>query len=74
MDVVVGVRDELVYLHLGRGGQRPIPYLRGWELQRQLHGQRVDNEIPGTCVLLQTDMVGAHAQAGPARSCSPPAP
>ena len=51
------VSDELVYLHLGLGGQPPIPYLRGWELQRQLHGQRVDNDIPDTCLLLQHEPV-----------------
>jgi hypothetical protein len=31
------VSDELVYVHLGLGEQ-PVPYLRGWELQRQIHG------------------------------------
>ena len=50
------VRDELVYLHLGLGEQ-PIPYLRGWELQRQLHEQRVNEEIPDTCLLLQHEPV-----------------
>ena len=63
--------DELVYLHLGLGGQQPIPYLRGWELQRQLHGQRVNNEIPDTCLLLQHEPVFTAGKrtksAGPAR-------
>jgi lipoyl(octanoyl) transferase len=53
---VGSVRDELVYLHLGLGEQ-PIPYLRGWELQRQLHEQRVNEEIPDTCLLLQHEPV-----------------
>ena len=50
------VRDELVYVHLGLGEQ-PIPYLRGWELQRQIHRQRVNDEIPDTCLLLQHEPV-----------------
>ncbi len=54
--IVGSVRDELVYLHLGLGEQ-PIPYLRGWELQRQLHEQRVRDEIPDTCLLLQHEPV-----------------
>ena len=50
------MRDELVYVHLGLGEQ-PVPYLRGWELQRQIHGQRVNDEIPDTCLLLQHEPV-----------------
>ena len=50
------VRDELVYLHSGLGDQ-PLPYPRGWELQRQLHEQRVNDEIPDTCLLLQHEPV-----------------
>jgi lipoyl(octanoyl) transferase len=53
---VGSVRDELVYVHLGLGEQ-PIPYLRGWELQHQIHGQRVNDEIPDTCLLLQHEPV-----------------
>ena len=50
------MRDELVYVHLGLGEQ-PVPYLRGWELQRQIHGQRVNDEVPDTCLLLQHEPV-----------------
>jgi lipoate-protein ligase B len=50
------VSDELVYVQLGLGEQ-PVPYLRGWELQRQIHGQRVNDEIPDTCLLLQHEPV-----------------
>gem|GEM_PF-6012708 len=53
---MVSVRDELVYLHPGLGDQ-PMPYLRGWEIQRQLHEQRRNNQIPDTCVLLQHEPV-----------------
>jgi lipoyl(octanoyl) transferase len=58
---VGSVRDELVYLHLGLGDQ-PLPYLPGWELQRQLHEQRVNDEIPDTCLLLQDEPVFGPAQ------------
>jgi lipoyl(octanoyl) transferase len=53
---VGSVRDELVDLHLGLGGQ-PIPDLRGRELQRQIHGQRVNDEIPDACLALQHEPV-----------------
>ena len=43
-------------LHPGLGGQ-PIPSLRGWEIQRQLHEQRRNDQIPDTCVLLQHEPV-----------------
>ncbi len=55
-DIAGGVRDGLVYVHLGLGEQ-PIPYLHGRELQRQIHGQRVNDEIPDTCLLLQHEPV-----------------
>ncbi|HXF22611.1 MAG TPA: lipoyl(octanoyl) transferase LipB [Streptosporangiaceae bacterium] len=47
---------ELVYLHAGLG-ERYIPYLDGWELQRQLHDQRVAGTIPDTCLLLEHEPV-----------------
>jgi lipoyl(octanoyl) transferase len=55
-DIVGRVSDELVYVHLGLGEQ-PVPYLRGWEPQRQIHGQRVNDEIPDTCLPLQHEPV-----------------
>ena len=47
---------ELVYLHAGLG-ERCIPYLDGWQLQRQLHEQRVAGAIPDTCLLLEHEPV-----------------
>jgi lipoyl(octanoyl) transferase len=43
------VRGELVFARLGPG----VDYLEAWELQRQLHEQRVRGEIPDTCLLLE---------------------
>jgi lipoyl(octanoyl) transferase len=50
------VSGELVYLHAGLG-ERYIPYLDGWELQRQLHERRAGDEIPDTCLLLEHEPV-----------------
>jgi lipoyl(octanoyl) transferase len=50
------VSGELVYLHAGLG-ERRIPYLRGWERQRQLHQQRASDAIPDTCLLLEHEPV-----------------
>ena len=43
---------ELVFAHAGFGSAA-VPYLQGWELQRRLHEQRVADEIPDTCLLLE---------------------
>ncbi|HYK69247.1 MAG TPA: lipoyl(octanoyl) transferase LipB [Streptosporangiaceae bacterium] len=43
------MRGELVFARLGRG----VDYLEAWELQRQVHEQRVRGEIPDTCLLLE---------------------
>jgi len=37
---------------MGLDGE-PIDYLDAWELQRRLHEQRVGDEIPDTCLLLE---------------------
>jgi lipoyl(octanoyl) transferase len=49
---VGSVRSELVYVHAGFGADA-VPYLRGWELQRELHAQRASGQIPDTCLLLE---------------------
>ena len=46
------MRSELVYVHAGFGADA-VPYLRGWDLQRQVHAQRVSGAIPDTCLLLE---------------------
>lgn len=38
----------IAFRHLGL-----VPYDEAWELQRQIHAQRVADEIPDTCLLLQ---------------------
>lgn len=43
------MRGELVFARLGPG----VDYLEAWELQRQVHEQRVRNAIPDTCLLLE---------------------
>jgi lipoyl(octanoyl) transferase len=40
-------------LMFARMGAEPIDYLRAWDLQRQVHEQRVRAEIPDTCLLLE---------------------
>jgi len=55
-DIVGSVTNELVYVHAGLG-DHPVPYLRGWELQRQVHEQRVSDAIPDTCLLLEHEPV-----------------
>ena len=50
------MHDELVFARLGLGRSR-VGYLDGWELQRQVHGQRVRGDIPDTCLLLEHDPV-----------------
>jgi lipoyl(octanoyl) transferase len=46
------MRGELVFARIGLGGDA-VGYLPAWELQRQLHQQRVRGEIPDTCLLLE---------------------
>jgi lipoyl(octanoyl) transferase len=46
------VHGELVFARLGLDGD-PINYLDAWELQRQVHEQRVRGEMPDTCLLLE---------------------
>ena len=36
------VTDELVYAHAGFGG-RAVDYMAGWDLQRAVHGRRVQD-------------------------------
>jgi lipoyl(octanoyl) transferase len=46
------VNGELVFAHAGFG-DGAVPYLAAWELQRQVHGQRVNDAIPDACLLLE---------------------
>ena len=50
--MLANVTAELVFAHAGFGAAA-VPYLEGWELQRRLHEQRVADEIPDTCLLLE---------------------
>jgi lipoyl(octanoyl) transferase len=50
------MHDELVFARLGLGRQT-IGYQDAWDLQRQVHDQRVLGEIPDTCLLLEHDPV-----------------
>jgi lipoyl(octanoyl) transferase len=50
--MLADVTGELVFAHLGFGAEA-VPYPQGWELQRRLHEQRVADEIPDTCLLLE---------------------
>jgi len=50
--MLADVTGELVFAHTGFGAAA-VPYLQGWELQRRLHEQRVADEIPDTCLLLE---------------------
>ncbi|MGH3159900.1 MAG: lipoyl(octanoyl) transferase LipB, partial [Streptosporangiaceae bacterium] len=47
---------ELVFHEAGFGAAA-VPYLQGWELQRQVHERRVAGEIPDTCLLLEHEPV-----------------
>ncbi len=46
------VAGDLVFARAGFGAEA-VPYLRGWELQRALHEQRVNGAIPDCCLLLE---------------------
>ncbi len=50
------MHDELVFARLGLGRQT-IGYQDAWDLQRQVHEERVLGEIPDTCLLLEHDPV-----------------
>lgn len=49
--MLADVTGDLVFTHAGFGAA--VPYLQGLELQRRLHEQRVADEIPDTCLLLE---------------------
>ena len=46
--------SELVYLALGPA---PVDYMGGWDLQRRIHAERVADEIPDSCLLLEHEPV-----------------
>jgi lipoyl(octanoyl) transferase len=46
------MHDELVFARLSPGRQT-VGYQEAWDLQRQVHEQRVVGEIPDTCLLLE---------------------
>jgi lipoyl(octanoyl) transferase len=48
------MHGELVFARMGAD---PIGYLDAWDLQRQVHEQRVRGEIPDTCLLLEHEPV-----------------
>jgi lipoyl(octanoyl) transferase len=50
------MHDELVFARLGLGSSA-IDYTRAWDLQRQVHEQRVAGLIPDTCLLLEHQAV-----------------
>ena len=50
------MHDELVFARLGLGAQT-IGYQDAWDLQRQVHEQRVLGQIPDTCLLLEHEPV-----------------
>jgi lipoyl(octanoyl) transferase len=50
------MHDELVFARLGLGTSA-IGYTDAWELQRQVHQQRVAGLIPDTCLLLEHEAV-----------------
>ena len=46
------MNGELVFARAGFGASA-VSYLDGWDLQQRLHGQRVQGEIPDTCLMLE---------------------
>jgi lipoyl(octanoyl) transferase len=50
------VHGELVFARIGLGPDA-VGYLETWELQRQIHEQRVRGQIPDTCLLLEHEPV-----------------
>jgi lipoyl(octanoyl) transferase len=43
---------DLIFVHAGFG-ERAVPYQEAWDLQRRTHEQRVADELPDTCLLLE---------------------
>jgi lipoyl(octanoyl) transferase len=50
------VDGELVFVHAGFGASA-LPYTGAWELQRQVHEQRVAGQVPDTCLMLEHEPV-----------------
>jgi len=46
------VNAELVYAHAGFGSDA-VDYVHGWDMQRAVHGRRVNGEVPDSCLLLE---------------------
>ncbi len=46
------MHGELVFARLGTGADA-VEYLQAWDIQRQVHEQRVAGQIPDTCLLLE---------------------
>ena len=46
------MHGDLVFAQIGLG-DNAIGYLEAWNLQREIHDQRVRGEIPDTCLLLE---------------------
>jgi lipoyl(octanoyl) transferase len=46
------VDDELLYVHVGFGSAA-VDYQTGWDLQRRVHGRRVEGSIADSCLLLE---------------------
>src|SRR5579859_1078546 len=53
---LAGVDGALVFLHAGFGAEA-VPYLRGLDLQRDLHARRAAGDIPDCCLLLEHEPV-----------------
>jgi lipoyl(octanoyl) transferase len=49
---LVCMERELIFARAGFGADA-VPYQQAWDLQRDLHGRRVSDEIPDTCLLLE---------------------
>lgn len=47
---------ELVFVRAGFGADA-LPYMRAWDIQRDLHSRRVGGQIPDTCLLLEHEPV-----------------
>jgi lipoyl(octanoyl) transferase len=50
------VDGELVFVHAGFGAGA-LEYTSAWELQRQVHEQRVAGQVPDTCLMLEHEPV-----------------
>ena len=49
----LGKVSELLYLGFGS----PVEYHQGWDLQRRIHAQRVADQVPDSCLLLEHEPV-----------------